>query len=68
MSKAFELRDLSAEELAARIQEQAEQVMNLRLQLNSRKLDNPLSYREAKRELARMKTVLNDMRRQAAEE
>ena len=42
--------------------------MTLRLQLNSRKLDNPLSYREAKRELARMKTVLNELRRSAAEE
>lgn len=68
MTKAFELRDLSADELEARVGEQAEQVMNLRLQLNSRKLDNPLSFREAKRELARMKTVLNEKRRGAAEE
>ncbi len=67
MNKAFELRDLSVDELKARVEEQAEQLMNLRLQLKSRKLDNPLSYRIARRELARMKTVLNEKRRAAAE-
>ncbi len=65
MRKAFELRDLSANELLARVEEQAEQVMNFRLQLKSRKLDNPLSYRIARRELARLKTVLNEKRREA---
>ncbi len=67
MSKAFELRDLSITELQARVDEQAEQLMNFRLQLKSRKLDNPLSYRIARRELARMKTVLNEKRRAAAQ-
>lgn len=65
MSKPFELRDFSATELQARIDEQAEQLMNFRMQLKSRKLDNPLSYRIARRELARMKTVLNAKRRAA---
>ena len=60
MAKAYELKDLSLDELSARISEQAEQVMTLRLRLKSHKLDNPLSYRVARRELARMKTVLND--------
>ena len=67
MAKAFELKDLSVDELTARIDEQAEQVMTLRLRLKSHKLDNPLSYRIARRELARMKTVLNDKRRAAAQ-
>jgi large subunit ribosomal protein L29 len=65
MRKAFELRDLSANELLARVEEQSEQLMNFRLQLKSRKLDNPLSYRIARRELARLKTVLNEKRREA---
>ena len=65
MTKAFELRDLSVHELTARVEEQSEQLMNYRLQLKSRKLDNPLSYRIARRELARLKTVLNEKRREA---
>ena len=67
MAKAFELKDLSVDELNARVEEQSEQVMTLRLRLKSHKLDNPLSYRVARRELARMKTVLNDKRRAAAQ-
>ena len=67
MAKAFELKDLSVDELTARIDEQAEQVMTLRLRLKSHKLDNPLSYRIARRELARMKTVLSDKRRVTAQ-
>ena len=55
------------DELTIRVGEQSEQVMTLRLKLRSRKLDNPLSYRVARRELARMKTVLNDKRRAAAQ-
>ena len=67
MAKAYELKDLSLDELSARISEQAEQVMTLRLRLKSHKLDNPLSYRVARRELARMKTVLNDKQRVAVQ-
>jgi len=65
MTKAFELRDLSVDELEARKHEQAETLMTLRLQLKSRKLDNPLIYRGARRELARIQTVLNEKRRDA---
>ena len=66
MSKAYELRDLSADELRVRMEEQGEALMNLRLQLNSRNLDDPLRYRYARREYARIKTVYNEKRRQAA--
>ena len=37
--------------------------MNMRLQLKGRTLDNPLNYRKARRELARMKSVLTEMKR-----
>lgn len=58
--KAFELRDLSVEELEARIAEESENLMTMRMQLKGRTLDNPLNYRAARRELARMKTVLSE--------
>jgi large subunit ribosomal protein L29 len=65
--KTFELRDLSLEELEARIAEESEGLMNMRIQLKGRTLDNPLNYRAARRVLARMKTVLNEKKRAAAE-
>lgn len=66
--KAFELRDLSVEELEARVTEESEGLMNMRIQLKGRTLDNPLNYRKARRELALMKTVLTEKQRAEAQE
>ena len=66
--KAFELKDLSVEELQARVAEESENLMTMRLQLKGRTLDNPLNYRKARRELARMKTVLTEKQRAEARE
>ena len=66
--KSFELKDLSVEELEARVAEESENLMNMRLQLKGRTLDNPLNYRQARRKLARMKTVLTEKMRAAARE
>jgi large subunit ribosomal protein L29 len=65
--KAFELRDLSLEELEVRILEESENLMNLRLQLKGRTLDDPLNYRKLRRDIARMNTVLNEKKREAAQ-
>jgi len=66
--KTYELKDLSADELQARIAEESESLMTMRLQLKGRTLDNPLNYRKARRELARMKTVLTEKQRAEARE
>ena len=66
--KVYELKDLSVEELTARIAEESESLMTMRLQLKGRTLDNPLNYRRARRELARMKTVLTEKQRAEARE
>jgi ribosomal protein L29 len=66
MKKAYEYRDLSLEALLEAVAEESENVMTMRMQLGARTLDNPLNYREAKRNLARMKTVLTEMRRDSA--
>ena len=63
--KAFELRDLSLEELEIKIVEESENLMNLRLQLKGRTLDDPLNYRKLRRDVARMKTVLTEKKKQA---
>jgi large subunit ribosomal protein L29 len=64
--KAYEIQDLSIEELQARIHEEAENLMTMRMQLKARTLDNPLNYRRVRRDLARMKTVLTAKRRAEA--
>ena len=66
--KPYELKDLSLEELEVRISEESESLMTMRLQLKGRTLDNPLNYRRARRDLARMKTVLTEKQRARARE
>ena len=60
MKKAHDLRDLTLEDLESLEREKAEELMNLRLRLKLRQVDNPLSIREARRELATIKTVITE--------
>jgi large subunit ribosomal protein L29 len=62
MKKAHELRDLPLEELETLVREKSEELMNLKIQINLRQVDNPLQVREARREIAVMKTVLTQKR------
>jgi large subunit ribosomal protein L29 len=65
MKKAHDLRDLTLEDLESLEREKAEELMNLRLRLKLRQVDNPLSVRNARRELATIKTVITE-KKQAA--
>jgi len=58
--KAHDLRDLTVEDLESLEREKAEELMNLRLRLRLRQVDNPLSVRVARRELATIKTVITE--------
>jgi large subunit ribosomal protein L29 len=61
--KASELRDLSEEELRDRESELSQQLFNLRLQRTTQgQLDNPAKMRDTRRDLARVLTVLREMR------
>ena len=64
--KAHDLRDLGVEDLQSMAREKAEELMNQRIRLKMRLLDNPLAVRNLRRELATIKTVLNEKRRAAA--
>ena len=56
--KARELQQLSADELAQRLRESAEELADLRLRnKSSRSVDKPLRIRMLRREMARMKTI-----------
>ena len=58
--KAVELRELTLEELRAREEDLAEELARLRIQLAAKRLDNALQVRVTRRELARVKTVMNE--------
>jgi large subunit ribosomal protein L29 len=57
--KAKDLRDLSKEEIAKKIDELEEELFNLRFQAKMGQLSNPLQLRYVKRDIARARTVRN---------
>lgn len=57
--KAAELRELSIQELMEREKESRKALFNLRFQMGSGQLSNHTALKKAKRDIARIKTVLN---------
>ena len=62
MKKAHELRDLPLDELESIEREKSEELMNMKIRLNMRQMDNPLQVRELRREIAVIKTVITEKR------
>ena len=60
MKKAHELRELPLEELETLEREKSEDLMNLKIQVNMRAVDNPLQVRTARREIAVIKTIITE--------
>ncbi|MBI4743415.1 MAG: 50S ribosomal protein L29 [Actinobacteria bacterium] len=58
--KAKEIRDLSMDELKDKLKDAKVELFNLRFQLATGQLDNPLKIREIKRNIARIKTVIQE--------
>jgi large subunit ribosomal protein L29 len=58
--KAEQIREMSADDLAAKQKELDEQLFRLRFQKSIGQLDNPLKLRETRREIARLKTVIRE--------
>jgi large subunit ribosomal protein L29 len=61
--KAAELRDKSIDELHTRERELNEQLFKLRFQRATGRIENPNKIRDVKREIARIKTLLNERAR-----
>ena len=57
--KAREVRDLSADEQAQKLAETEKELFNLRIQQAAGQLEKPDRIRTVKREIARIKTVMN---------
>ncbi|HAL91878.1 MAG TPA: 50S ribosomal protein L29 [Verrucomicrobia bacterium] len=57
--KAKEVRDLSAEEQAQKLAESEKELFGLRIQQTAGQLEKPDRIRLVRREIARIKTVMN---------
>lgn len=56
--KANKIRELTDEELNKKVSDYKEELFNLRFQLATGQLDNPMRIREVKKNIARCKTIL----------
>ena len=61
--KAEKIRDLNEEEILAKINELTEEIFNLRFRNSMRQLQNPVSIREKRRDIARLRTILTEHRK-----
>ncbi|NLL47407.1 MAG: 50S ribosomal protein L29 [Firmicutes bacterium] len=58
--KAKEVRDLSVNELEVKLDELKEELFNLRFQLATGQLDNPMRISAVRKDIARVKTVMRE--------
>ena len=56
--KAAEIRELSAEDLAAKLKEARAELFNLRFQMATSQLDNTSRVKEVKKDIARIQTEM----------
>ena len=56
--KAKELRELSYEELTKKESDLQEELFNLRFRLATGQLDNPMTIKAVRRDMARVKTII----------
>ena len=60
MMKAKELKNLSVEELNAKLDELKKDLFMLRMQHATNRLDNPLQINVTKKDIARVKTIIRE--------
>ena len=58
--KAKEIREMAGSELDARLLELKTELFNLRFQLATGQLDNPLRIKSVRKDIARVKTILKE--------
>ena len=60
MMKAKELKNLSSEELAKKMDELKKDLFMLRMQHATNQLDNPMRLNAVKKDIARIKTIIRE--------
>ena len=58
--KANELRDLNVAELQEKLLSQKKELFNLRFQLATGQLENPIQIRNVRRDIARINTMITE--------
>ena len=58
--KANELREMNIAELNEKLLSQKQELFNLRFQLATGQLENPLQIRNVKRDIARINTIITE--------
>ena len=60
MMKATEIRKMSVEELSTKLNDLKNDLVRLRMQQATDRLDNPIEISNVRRDIARVKTVLRE--------
>ncbi len=68
MTRPVEFRELSDEDLMARLDSSKEELFNLRFQLATGQLDNPMLIKGVRHDIARIMTELTERRAAEGEE
>ena len=62
--KASEIKDLSIEEKLRKVDDLKEELFNLRFKHEIGQLENPQKMKQAKRDIARVKTIIREAEKQ----
>ncbi len=65
--KANKIREMSSNELEQKLLELKGELFNLRFQMATGQLENPMRVREVKKSIARIKTILREKELKAVE-
>lgn len=65
--KAKDLREMTVDELEKQLVSLKEELFNLRFQLATGQLDNPMRVRDVRKSIARIKTILHEQQLKAGQ-
>ncbi|MGE5606020.1 MAG: 50S ribosomal protein L29 [Bacteroidota bacterium] len=65
--KSKEVREMTVDELQSKLVSLKEELFNLRFQLATGQLDNPMRVRDVRKSIARIKTVLHEQELKAGQ-
>ena len=67
LMKASKIREMSSQELQQKLVELKSELFNLRFQMATGQLENPMRVREVKKDIARIKTIIRERELKAVE-
>ena len=65
--KTADVRELTTDEILARIEGFQEEIFRLRFRSATQEIENPMLLRTLRRDIARLKTILNERQTQQSE-